>query len=236
VDSTNIHTNNLISQSDIDPWTIVSADYQQLGRGQRGKSWISEPFQNLTFSVAFQPLISVVKQFDVSMNVMISLMEVLESYGLNPQLKWPNDVMVNGRKIAGILIENQVRSSRIDWSIVGIGLNVNQVEFPKFNWSATSIKNESSMHNELNRDRILLNIVDKMKDNWSLIQNDASFFHNRLNQMLFYREKEVCFVKSGEEFKGIIKRIDRDGRLVLHVDGQELPQVNGEIQFKQSAF
>lgn len=114
--------------------TIIRAIDQTAGRGQRGNSWESQRGKNLTFSVFLVPEnISAREQFLISQAVSVAIVNVLRRYITNLDdtvaIKWPNDIYVGDQKICGILIENSLRGTAISHSIVGIGINVNQLEF-----------------------------------------------------------------------------------------------------------
>jgi len=132
VDSTNNYLKNLTSNSEPLPeGTVIMAEHQFAGRGQRDSVWHAEAGKNLTFSLLLRPgFISVEKQFVLNMLVSVALNNVLLKYlpvGLS--IKWPNDIYVNDRKIGGVLIENVIVGSNIKQSIIGIGLNINQSVF-----------------------------------------------------------------------------------------------------------
>jgi len=131
--STNDIAREMLVRPDIAEGMVVITDHQVHGRGQRGNSWVSAIGQNLTLSVILKPsFLSVSKQFYLNMISSLAVMQTIEDLlGSSPlvQVKWPNDVMLNEKKVCGILIENIVRKSRLDYSIIGIGLNVNQKAF-----------------------------------------------------------------------------------------------------------
>lgn len=109
---------------------------QTAGRGQRGNTWEAEPGANLTFSLLLRPqAIAAARQFELSMIVSLAIVDTVDALfaeagsPLRAEIKWPNDIYVSDRKICGILIENTLTGSRIDRSIAGIGLNVNQTRF-----------------------------------------------------------------------------------------------------------
>jgi BirA family biotin operon repressor/biotin-[acetyl-CoA-carboxylase] ligase len=108
-------------------WAVT----QSAGRGQRGNTWEAEPGKNLTFSLVLRPTwMSAAHQFELSMLVSIAIVRVFERrLGRKVLIKWPNDIYVDNKKICGILIENSLSGARIERSIVGIGINVNQTEF-----------------------------------------------------------------------------------------------------------
>ncbi len=112
--------------------TVFSAHEQTAGRGQRGNKWEAEPRKNLTFSVLLRPrTIAPAESFVVSMLTSLSIVEALESFMPETEIKikWPNDIYVADKKLCGILIENSFSGGLIDYSVVGIGINVNQTEF-----------------------------------------------------------------------------------------------------------
>ncbi len=114
---------------------VVVADFQTQGRGQRGNSWMSERGENLLFSLVLEPQsegveVLVSQFFRLSEIAVLSVAATLHSFGVQGvELKWPNDVMVGGRKIAGILIENSITGAHVSRSIIGVGVNVAQREF-----------------------------------------------------------------------------------------------------------
>jgi BirA family transcriptional regulator, biotin operon repressor / biotin---[acetyl-CoA-carboxylase] ligase len=130
VDSTNNYVANLVRNGEIESGSVVLADFQSEGRGQRGTKWQAAAGENMTASLFVQwPDLLHSEQFRISMLVSLGVVRFLVGYGVSAQIKWPNDLWVRGNKIAGMLIENQVRGQRVVSSIIGIGLNVNQQEF-----------------------------------------------------------------------------------------------------------
>ena len=116
--------------------SVVAARLQTAGRGQRGNTWLAGKGENLTFSVLLKfgnagiPPLPVSRQFSITETVSSGICNYLGSKGIDARIKWPNDIYVRNRKICGILIENTVLGSRLSSSVVGIGLNVNQKDFP----------------------------------------------------------------------------------------------------------
>lgn len=111
--------------------TVVMAREQTAGRGQRGNSWEAEPGRNITLSLLLRPKgLHPARQFVISQAVSLAIVDMLEHFVAQPvRIKWANDIYVGDRKICGILIENTITGTSIDCTIVGIGLNVNQMEF-----------------------------------------------------------------------------------------------------------
>ena len=133
-DSTNEECKRHIS--DLDNLSVMAALSQTCGKGQRGNVWISDPGKNLTFSILLKSdngsifQVKACDQFIISEAAALSVTDLLAAHGIPAKIKWPNDIYVGNRKICGILIEHSLRADRISWSIIGIGLNVNQTIFP----------------------------------------------------------------------------------------------------------
>ena len=192
VDSTNEECRRRIS--DIDNLSVVSALTQTAGRGQRGNSWKSEPGKNLTFSIVLKftdnsdMMIKAIDQFVLSQITALSVVELLSRHDIQAQIKWPNDIYVDGKKISGILIENSLRGGWISQSIIGIGLNVNQRNFDVSLPNPTSIallKDGSAPQTDL---RLLLEeFMDIFRNYYNKI-TDISDLSQKYQSILFDRD------------------------------------------------
>ncbi len=130
VDSTNNYAANLVHQANCINGTVILADDQYLGKGQRGSEWLTSKGDNLTSSIIIYPdKLAVDDQFYLTCMAALSVVDTLKGYGIQANIKWPNDIYVNQEKIGGILIENVIQGNLIKTAIIGIGLNVNS--FPK---------------------------------------------------------------------------------------------------------
>jgi len=128
--STNTYVAKLIKDGELSEGTIVHTNYQSSGRGQMGNSWESEDGKNLLISVVLFPsMINPDNHFIISMSVSLGICDFLRRYTPVCSIKWPNDIYIRNDKIAGILIENTIMGDRIESTIVGIGLNINQRKF-----------------------------------------------------------------------------------------------------------
>ncbi len=128
IDSTNLQAHREIA--DAAEGCVWVADYQTAGRGQRGNSWESGAGENLLFTVLLRPdFLHVAKQFAISQITALAIVKWLETKGLSPKIKWPNDIYVGDKKICGILIEHAVAGVNLSASILGIGININQTRF-----------------------------------------------------------------------------------------------------------
>ena len=161
VESTNEYVKMHISA--LDNLSVVAAKSQTAGKGQGAHKWLSEPGKNLTFSILLKEeqlkSIHPNSQFTISVITAISLVEVLGKYGIEANIKWPNDMYVGDRKICGTLIENSIRSNRFTWSIIGIGLNVNQKIFDSTLPNPTSMINVLCSNSEPNEESLSLSEI-----------------------------------------------------------------------------
>jgi BirA family transcriptional regulator, biotin operon repressor / biotin---[acetyl-CoA-carboxylase] ligase len=166
LDSTNNYIAKLLLCEDLLNGTVILADEQSQGRGQRGSQWEAEPFQNIMMSFYLKhDNLSVQQQFIVSQAVSVGVLEFLKYLGLEALIKWPNDLVIGNAKIAGILIENQLQQSKLKSSIVGIGLNVNQLTFGDYN--ATSLKKELNEH--FNIQELVFILLEKLNESFQLV-------------------------------------------------------------------
>ncbi|MDL2221505.1 biotin--[acetyl-CoA-carboxylase] ligase [Parabacteroides sp. OttesenSCG-928-N08] len=128
--STNLHLRDRCEETPLTEGSVVWADYQTAGRGQQGNHWESEMAKNLTFSVLLYPdVIPANQQFLISQIAALSIKKMLDKYTADIRIKWPNDIYWRDKKIAGMLIENDLTGYAIYRSIIGIGINVNQELF-----------------------------------------------------------------------------------------------------------
>ncbi|WP_185877744.1 biotin--[acetyl-CoA-carboxylase] ligase [Blattabacterium cuenoti] len=212
-------------------WIIIKSEYQTNGKGQSG-NWFSEYGKNLTFSLIFKPK----KIYDsYIINIIISnAIHKFLSKKLNYPvwIKWPNDIIINNKKIGGILIENNFISKKIYISIVGIGINIKQKKFNK-NWNSTSLKN---IFNNINFDinHILYNITFFIQKEYLLfITNGKNIIKQYYIHYLYLKDKMSNFFSFKEKisFCGVIKSIDKKGFLLIEVNGKLKSFYQKEIKF-----
>lgn len=131
VDSTNLYMKKLVREERPEEGSMVIADFQTGGRGQMGNSWFSSKGDNLLFSLLIYPeSVKANEQFIISRIASLAIKNTLDQFTHDIRIKWPNDIYWKDKKIAGILIENDLQGDRIDNSIIGIGININQEMFP----------------------------------------------------------------------------------------------------------
>lgn len=218
-DSTNNYLKQLILERTLDDFSVVVANHQTNGRGQRGSSWLSEKDKNLTFSV-LKRNISIVanQQFLLNILVSLSIVKTLEGFNI-PKLaiKWPNDILSDHHKISGILIENLIKNKQIEYAIIGIGLNVNQVKFEGLS-KVSSLKNIMPL--PVDKDELLTKIIDKLKMYFKLYsENGSEFLNSEYESYLFRKDKPSTFSSHDNSlFTGIIRGVSASGKLCVQME------------------
>ena len=218
-DSTNNYLKQLILERTLDDFSVVVANHQTNGRGQRGSSWLSEKDKNLTFSV-LKRNISIVANQQFLLNILVSLSIVKSLEGFNiPKLaiKWPNDILSDHHKISGILIENLIKNKQIEYAIIGIGLNVNQVKFEGLS-KVSSLKNIMPL--PVDKDELLTKIIDKLKMYFKLYsENGSEFLNSEYESYLFRKDKPSTFISHDNSlFTGIIRGVSTSGKLCVQME------------------
>lgn len=215
IDSTNEFLKTLSSNQILENFTVVTAENQLKGRGQMGAVWNSEPSKNLIMSVLISDFISDVNQlFTINLVVSVSIIQALQDFSI-PELsiKWPNDIMSYNKKVGGILIENTIKSNGSINSIVGLGLNVNQMNFE-------NLPNASSLALICNftfkKEEILLKIIERLKQNIKNWNQNADLIASEYANKLFKKGIPMTFAgRHQANFIGIIKAITPNGKLEI---------------------
>jgi len=222
IDSTNSFIKNLANKKALENYTVVMAEHQTLGRGQVGTTWISDKGKNLTFSVLISvENLRIENQFYLSMAVSLGILEALNRDVKIPlMVKWPNDILSDKDKVAGILIENILAGVTIRQSIIGIGLNVNQTVFPTEIGPATSLKNLTGKNYD--RDDLLRKIINSIQYYVKFLEDYKFDDLKKLYLESLYKfEKPMMFEdKEGVIFLGKIIDVDENGRLVIELENE----------------
>lgn len=215
----------LADRIDAQHGTAVATREQTAGRGQRGNSWEAEPGRNLTFSLLLCPKgFPAMRQFELSMLVSLGVIDVLNDLfarlgrrDLEARIKWPNDIYVGDRKIAGILIENKLDGANIGRSIVGIGLNVNQTAFVSDAPNPTSIALLTNQ--ELTLEPLLgalASVIVDYVDQYLANPQPAALRQTYIQCMYPGYGLEATYTEpGGEPFRAVVMDVASDGRLTL---------------------
>lgn len=218
--------------------TAVAAREQTAGRGQRGNSWKSDAGSNLTFSLVLKPGAGLPEnilpdcQFVISEAVALAVKDFLETEGIHAKIKWPNDIYVSDRKICGILIENTVNGGRLASSIIGVGLNLNQKNFPP------EIPNPVSLSiltgKTYQADSILPSLAEAVLSRLAKAAEDSMELREAYIGAMYRKDIEARYVdtRTDMEFSGIIRGISDSALLLV-----ELPDGRTEkFAFKEIAY
>ncbi|MDO6760271.1 biotin--[acetyl-CoA-carboxylase] ligase [Tamlana sp. 2_MG-2023] len=213
-DSTNSYLRELYTNEVVEDFTTVIAKKQTQGRGQMGAKWESQDSKNLTFSVFKNTeALSLESPFAISLVVALALRKALQSF-LIPHLyvKWPNDILSVNKKICGVLIENVIKQQDVTASIIGIGLNVNQIEFENLP-KASSLKHITGIIYDL--DEVALVILNQLKYYFEVLEaGNYEELKEAYESCLFRKNKPSTFEDAeGLKFSGFIKGVSDFGNL-----------------------
>ena len=232
-DSTNSYAIQLLAKSAPADGTIIVTDFQRAGRGQFDRTWQSNAGENLLFSLILYPrFVAPSRQFILTQAISIGVAEALQQVCSLPiSVKWPNDLYIGKKKVAGILIQTALGQQKMQYAVVGIGLNVNQVAFPKALPNPTSLS--LATKKSLDRAEVLTTILEYI-ERWylNLRSGQISLIEQRSQQLLFqFGEWALYRIPGGEPFSGKIVGFTPQGK--LKVETQRGIQIFNfkEIQF-----
>lgn len=227
IDSTNSYLINLSKKEGLEDPTLVLAKSQKKGRGQLGSNWQSTIHQSLTFSVfkRFRNL-PARRMSTITFAVSIAVDRVLKKLLIpNTSIKWPNDIMSYSKKIAGILIENQVKKGKIISSVIGLGLNVNEEYFEDLPHATSILLSTGRKHN---LDEVFLLISEAILIELDKIENsDFQNLKTTYEDSLFRKDKVSVFEDNfGIRFNGIIKGVTETGEIIIENEQKILKEYN----------
>lgn len=214
--------------------TVLWARHQSAGRGQKGNVWEVAPGQNLTFSLIYYPrFLSNRELFTLSKMVSVALQDLVAAYLPEAEvvIKWPNDLLVNRQKVAGILIENQFEGSRLKGTVIGIGLNVNQLLFPDdINSKATSMKLVSGQNFEIVN--VLWDLLAKLEASYLRLRaGQKQVLDRQYYDRLYGYQETIRLEVEGEVGDWMIMGVETSGRLAA-TQGQKIRY----FDFKEVSF
>ena len=214
-DSTNAYLQRKQSETDIRNW-VVSANEQTAGKGMGNNGWESESGQNLTFSLAVDMgFLPAERQFLLSEAVPLGIIEVLDDILTAEKLsiKWPNDIFYENRKLAGILINSTIKANMMDVSIIGIGLNVNQMQFK--DWPTHPISLQQITGKEYDLQPLLEKIVESLYNKVEILKTAPTAIEEAYLQRLYRYKAWGNYEVDEKEMRLFITDIDPFGRLLL---------------------
>ena len=235
LESTNAEAHRLYQSGKAENGMVIIAEEQSNGKGHGDNAWESEPGKNLTFSILFKPaFIEPAHQFAITQIISLSLWEVLDSILRKKKvtIKWPNDIYVGDKKIAGVLIQNFIKANSIDLSVIGVGLNVSQKHFFSDAPNPTSIILESGM--ECPHDNLLEDILETFAQYIERFNVPSSFtaLTKSYLEKLYRIDGNAIYKDKNGLFSATISGISEYGHLLL-TDNQGVQRSYGfkEVEF-----
>lgn len=234
IDSTNIRAKQL-GEEGAPHGTLIVAGQQNAGRGRRGRTWESPPGVSIYMSIVLRPEMAPVKAPMLTLVMALSAADSLkECTGLDVQIKWPNDIVLNGKKLVGILTEMSTEMDYINHVVIGVGINVNTERLPEeLKEKATSLRLETGRI--IRRSEIIASIMKEFEKNYQLFIETQGLgqMQEKYNSLLINREKEVRILGVKEGYAAYTLGINEKGELLVRRDNGEIEAVlAGEVSVR----
>lgn len=233
-DSTNIRAKQLGDEG-APHGTLVTADQQSAGRGRRGRGWESPPGCSVYMSILLRPDIPPVKAPMLTLVMALSVAGSLKDCtGLDVQIKWPNDIILNGKKLVGILTEMSTEIDYINHVVIGVGINVNMEYLPEeIQDKATSLRLETG--HVVRRSELIASTMKQFERYYGLFLESRNLesMREEYNRLLVNRGKEVRILGGKEEYNAVALGINSEGELLVRrEDGSEEAVFAGEVSVR----
>jgi BirA family transcriptional regulator, biotin operon repressor / biotin---[acetyl-CoA-carboxylase] ligase len=220
LDSTNLEAQRLLAEGAAPNGLTLLALQQTHGKGQMGRAWIAEAGNHLSMTIIYRPAkMDPAELTTLGMKISLGIVEGLLFINpdLKPLIKWPNDIYIHDKKLCGILIENALAGNRVQHSIIGIGMNVNEETFPSY------IPNAISLHlltgEKYNVQEIALTIRHHVM---AMFESSFPSWKVRYDQFIFGKDKHYTFLSGDQTFNASVIGISDEGHLRLLTDGGHL--------------
>jgi BirA family biotin operon repressor/biotin-[acetyl-CoA-carboxylase] ligase len=238
IDSTNLRGHQMAAAGSTEG-TVLVAEYQTSGKGRQGRGWYATKGENILMSIILRPDIAIDAIHLITFLTSVVVIETIQSYlkqfdlpGLDLHVKWPNDIMINRKKVAGILTECKSKGKAVVYLVVGIGINVNQTFTDNRNElgkGATSLRSE--LLQTVDRARLLRTLIKKYDANY--LRASANNFETVVQEWKKYWEdqyKQIKIYNGTLSFAGVVQDIEHDGRLLIKNDrGKCILITSGEM-------
>jgi len=234
IDSTNTEIKRL-AENGAPHGTLAVAEMQTAGKGRRGRSWLQYPGSMLSFSFLLRPEISTSKASMLTILGALAVSRGIEKIcGIRPDIKWPNDILVNDKKICGILTEMTLEMTAIQYVVVGIGINVNIKDFPdEISNIAGSLYLETGK--PIHRASLLCECIHAYEELYErfIINKDLSFAIDEYNSKLINFGRQVKVLDPQDEYCGVCEGMDSEGQLLVRVEDGSIKEVYaGEVSVR----
>ena len=229
VDSTNLYGKNNLK--DLPDRTVIYAARQTSGRGRLARNWVDLGGENLFLSFILKPSDKFNEKFsNITQYLSVVLCDILESYGLEPSIKWPNYVLIGSRKISGILCETVMQGSSFNGLVLGVGVNLNSdfATLETIDKPATSLNLEVGRHIDV--ELFKSRLVNAFFENYDeFLEKGFEFIKSKYISHASFLDKEICVQSLNKKNKGIAKTLTDRGELVLDSKGKILVLTIGDI-------
>lgn len=232
VDSTNNYATQLVKLGDYAEGVVIMADEQTCGRGQINNTWESEKGKNLLLSIILKPhFLPIQQQFMLSKVICLAICETNSEHIVNISIKWPNDIYIGDKKVAGVLIENSIMGSQIDSTVAGIGLNVNQTCFRSN--APNPISLAALTQTKFDIEALLHRLLENINKWYSILRsNEYITINNAYSELMYRKNQEAFYADSTGEFAGTIIGVNAIGQLIIRKKDNTLK----EYHFKEVTF
>ena len=212
--------------------TVVIAETQTKGRGRLGRSWISPPFRNLYLSIVLRPPVAIPDAPRLGLAVGLATAETVAEWTPHAALKWPNDVLIDGRKVAGILMEMEAEEDRVGSLIAGIGVNLNMTRDdvpPELRDKAVSLS--ATVRTPIDRSAFAARLLARLEDRYDqCIQHGFATLRPLWDRLSCLQGRHVEIDDGGRRYRGVVGGIADDGTLQLRdAAGHDISIVAGEV-------
>lgn len=219
LDSTNKEAQRLLAQGPIASGLTLLAEHQTDGRGQLGRPWMAAPDTHLAMSIIHKPVaLSPAELPTLGMKVSLGIVRALRSFDstLPLAIKWPNDIYLEDKKLCGILIENSLSGTTVQYSILGIGMNINESQFPP------EIPNAISLLMATGRTYDIKEIALAIRDYILALLDHPSGWKKEYDHCVYGLDRKFDFITGGDVMEGMVKGVSLQGHLLLETSDQEI--------------
>ena len=236
LDSTNKKAKEL-AEKGCEHGTLVTADMQVAGVGRRGRSWSSEKGTGIYMSMVVRPQIETERISMLTLVAALAVAKVLEKMGVyethQPCIKWPNDLVLQKKKICGILTELTLSGTNIDYVIIGIGINVSNQKFPEeIKETASSILLETGKN--IDREKLIVEIWNRFKDDYEMFlqTQDFSLLKEEYEAYLVNKHQSVMVLDPAGNYEGTAMGITKKGELIVDTGTEQRLVSSGEVSVR----
>ncbi|MCG7500179.1 bifunctional biotin--[acetyl-CoA-carboxylase] ligase/biotin operon repressor BirA [Vibrio sp. Of7-15] len=234
IDSTNQHLLNKVG--DLDSGAVCIAEYQQAGRGRRGRQWESPFGSNLYLSMYWRLDAGMAAAMGLSLVVGVAIAETLQEFGCpDVKVKWPNDIYYQDKKLAGILVELTGQTGDAAHLVIGMGLNISMSNRDEFSIDQPWANMIDACEDMPNRNQLVASLIDKLTatlKEYELVGLPG--FLERWNQLDNFQGREVRLIIGNDEIKGVARGINEQGALMLEMEDGIKPFIGGEISLRKA--